>query len=164
LRFQYVQRKSVGDRLPRWHRKRFTSVGELIDDKFELSQVRIFDLATSTNAPSHELRGHRQRVFNTVWSPLLPHTLASGSDDKTIRVWDTTTQTSVVFEGHHDRVRALVWNQEVSTNRLLIEDVSLFIIHPIDPVPVNVRVVGFHDPGLGYTYCYLHQRRTGPSI
>ena len=39
-------------------------------------------------APLRALRGHGARVFNTVWSPLLPDTLASGSDDKTVRVWN----------------------------------------------------------------------------
>ncbi|SPQ97791.1 unnamed protein product (mitochondrion) [Plasmodiophora brassicae] len=75
--------------------------------------VRVFDLTLSTFNALHELRGHRERVFNTVWSPLLKDTVASGSDDKTIRIWNLSAKTSVVLEGHHDKVRALVWNTEI---------------------------------------------------
>lgn len=83
------------------------------DPKWGRRQVRVFDLRVSSKGPIHHLRGHQQRVFNTIWSPLLPDVLASGSDDKTIRVWNVGSETSSVFEGHHDRVRALLWSYEV---------------------------------------------------
>jgi len=35
----------------------------------------------------HYLSGHVARVFHTVWNPLVPGTIATGSDDKTVRVW-----------------------------------------------------------------------------
>ena len=41
-------------------------------------EVKIFD-------------GHTERVFNIVWHPHSPDILASGSNDKTIRVWNIKT-------------------------------------------------------------------------
>ena len=37
----------------------------------------------------HIMLGHTSRVFNIAWNPVTTHILASGSDDKTIRIWDT---------------------------------------------------------------------------
>ena len=59
------------------------------------------------------LRGHSAKVFNTVWSALTPHMLLSGSDDCSVRVWDTNTLTSVALQGHTMNVRALIWHSEI---------------------------------------------------
>jgi WD40 repeat protein len=46
--------------------------------------------------PVRVLTGHKKRVFNVVWSPLLPNVLASGGDDRSVVVWDVTSGTSKV--------------------------------------------------------------------
>jgi len=49
----------------------------------------VYDISLENgDALLYQLRGHSARVFHTVWSPRLANTLATGSDDKTIRVWD----------------------------------------------------------------------------
>ena len=44
-------------------------------------------MSFDASKPIAVLEGHSARVFNVVWHPVLPGVLASGSDDKTIRVW-----------------------------------------------------------------------------
>lgn len=39
-----------------------------------------------SSAPVVVLHGHKAKVFNVAWSPLLPDMLLSGSDDRTARV------------------------------------------------------------------------------
>ena len=53
------------------------------------------------------------KVFNVLWSPLLPDVLLSGSDDCSVRVWDTRSLTSRVICGHTHNVRALAWSHEI---------------------------------------------------
>jgi WD40 repeat protein len=52
--------------------------------------VRIFDVSKRDEALL-TLKGHSARVFNVAWNPLFESILASGSDDKSIRVWDIRT-------------------------------------------------------------------------
>eukprot|EP00455_Lapot_gusevi_P040938 TRINITY_DN4691_c0_g1_i4.p1 TRINITY_DN4691_c0_g1~~TRINITY_DN4691_c0_g1_i4.p1 ORF type:complete len:1101 (-),score=371.19 TRINITY_DN4691_c0_g1_i4:99-3326(-) len=75
--------------------------------------VRVFDLSQQTSMARQELRGHRARVFHTVWSPLLPNYLCSGSDDRTIIVWNIKTNEHTVLTGHTNNVRALLWHPEL---------------------------------------------------
>eukprot|EP00605_Chrysophyceae_sp_TOSAG23-4_P000471 GSChrysophyteH1.ASY1.ANO1.530.1 assembled CDS len=81
------------------------------------------------------MRGHASRVFNVLFSPLVPGLIASGSDDKTVHVWrinmddlrdsDTDSSSSQsqlvmtvteksVLHGHSMNVRAIQWNHEYS--------------------------------------------------
>ena len=60
-----------------------------------------------------KLSGHTQKVFGVLWSPLLPDVLLSGSDDTTVRVWDTRAKTNRALLGHTKNVRALHWSFEV---------------------------------------------------
>ncbi len=52
--------------------------------------VRVFDMAGKAT-PTKTLKGHTAKVFNVAWHPYFDYILASGSDDSTIRVWDTKT-------------------------------------------------------------------------
>jgi WD40 repeat protein len=77
--------------------------------------VRVFDVSTTDGRPTHTFRGHRERVFNVEWSPLLPGVLASGSDDRTIRIWSTLApgDPPKVLRGHSHNIRGLSWSWEV---------------------------------------------------
>jgi WD40 repeat protein len=88
--------------------------------------VRLSDLRTGMSAPAAELlltlSGHAERVFNVVFHPLIPGVIASGSDDRSIRVWTAGSEVSAqasgsgAFElnGHAGPVRALVWHKELA--------------------------------------------------
>lgn len=49
--------------------------------------IRVFDYSMR-DTPIFLLKGHSARVFSVSWSPLLPNTLCSGSDDTTVIVWN----------------------------------------------------------------------------
>jgi WD40 repeat protein len=91
--------------------------------------VRVFDCALHGKALVRQvLVGHTARAFVAAWSPLLPGTIASGSDDQTILIWkidmDTDLATSdakpglpvtalKMLRGHTSNIRALLWSSEV---------------------------------------------------
>ena len=62
--------------------------------------------------PSTILEGHRSWVNSVVFSPD-SKTLASGSDDNTIRLWDVSTGTEIrTLEGHTDDVESVVFSPD----------------------------------------------------
>jgi len=66
------------------------------------------------NGDGHTFRleGHTTEIDAIEWSPN-NQWLASGSADKTIRLWDTSTgEEIVVLEGHQCRVQALNWSPD----------------------------------------------------
>jgi FOG: WD40 repeat len=73
----------------------------------------VYDMSGSQEKLVGTFTGHTGRIFNVVWSPLIPNVIATGSDDKTVRVWDTRQNTSIVLSGHTNNVRAIVWNTEL---------------------------------------------------
>lgn len=75
--------------------------------------MRVFDVTRKSDCLVKQLKGHSLRVFNTAWSPLLPNMVASGSDDRAVRVWDIESERSYELTGHTENVRALVWHTEI---------------------------------------------------
>ena len=49
----------------------------------------MFDISNVSNNPIKTLEGHKERVYNVIFNQNLPNIIASGSDDKSIRIWDT---------------------------------------------------------------------------
>jgi WD40 repeat protein len=111
--------------------------GSILSTCCQDGNVRIFD-HTSAGAGTTALKcilvGHSARAFNASWSPLIKGTLASGSDDKHIIVWEVDldaikdktvsplpgqTQTTVTVSpaktltGHTANVRAITWSFEL---------------------------------------------------
>jgi len=63
----------------------------------------------------HTLRGHTGEIFRIAWSPD-GHTLASPSQDTTIRLWDTTTgELRRVLEGHSQQANSVAWSPDGRT-------------------------------------------------
>lgn len=76
--------------------------------------MRIIDMSEGHGEDEVKiLKGHSARVFNIVWHPHNKDIIASGSNDKTIRVWNVETETSIELVGHTNFVRGLVWNNEI---------------------------------------------------
>jgi len=60
----------------------------------------------------HTLRGHEDAINGIAWS-LDGRTLASGSDDKTIQLWDTETgQRTSILEGHTGSVLGVSFSSD----------------------------------------------------
>ena len=58
------------------------------------------------------LAGHTADVFAVAWSPDAKW-LASGSDDKTLKIWDTTSGNLILtLTGHTDKVFAVAWSPD----------------------------------------------------
>ena len=75
--------------------------------------VRIFAFSQGSVGAPTLLVGHAAKIFNVLWSPLLPGVLISGSDDCSVRVWDVPRGTSRAMAGHTHNVRALAWSHEL---------------------------------------------------
>ena len=61
------------------------------------------------------LEGHTERVNSVAFSPDRT-TLASGSDDATIKLWDVTTSTNIAtLEGHTNRVNPVAFSPDGTT-------------------------------------------------
>src|SRR5215216_2592849 len=60
----------------------------------------------------HVLRGHTGWIGRIAWSPDGSY-LASPSEDKTIRMWDTSSGQCVhTLEGHTDTVHSVAWSPD----------------------------------------------------
>ncbi|NJL69615.1 MAG: hypothetical protein HC894_29025, partial [Microcoleus sp. SM1_3_4] len=56
------------------------------------------------------LQGHDNHIWAVAWSPD-GQTLASGSDDRTVRLWDTNTGECLkILQGHEAWVKSVAWS------------------------------------------------------
>ena len=98
---KFVRRKTVKKNIPL---KYFYPLFRVLGD----ATVRIWDLNTET--PRYTLKGHTGWVLSIAWSPD-GKTLASGSMDKTVRLWDPKTGKSLGdgLKGHTKWITSLSW-------------------------------------------------------
>ena len=86
------------------------------------AKVRLFDVRNDSANPAKVFSGHMDKVYNVLYNPLLPKIAVSGSDDLSIRVWDTETEYQAVAvcggagvkNSHSANVRALAFVPEIS--------------------------------------------------
>jgi len=85
------------------------------------AKVRFFDISSPN--PIKVFTGHNNRVYNVIFNPNLPNLIASGSDDLSIRIWDTQREIpaaitvcggSEVKGSHTGYVRALAFLPEIT--------------------------------------------------
>jgi WD40 repeat protein len=87
--------------------------------------------------PSATLRNHKGRAFAVAWSPDGTR-LATGADDRVIRLWETATfQEVAVLSGHRDYVWSLVWSQD---GRCLISGSGDTTVRVWESEPERVRI------------------------
>lgn len=83
--------------------------------------VRLYDIANESPSPIKTFEGHTEKIYNVIFSPVLKNLAASGSDDKTIRVWRTDGDSNPmsvcggegVKNSHKQNVRALAFIPEI---------------------------------------------------
>ncbi|CAI5523758.1 unnamed protein product, partial [Closterium sp. Naga37s-1] len=78
-----------------------------VDQTIRVWQVDPSGVSNSSKHREVELRGHSESVDNLCWDPLHPDLLASASQDKSVRIWDTRSarcQQSVTLKGENINV------------------------------------------------------------
>ena len=88
------------------HLPPLTADGKLLAVGGEQKMVQVFEMATRSIL--RQYKGHSKAVHVNRWSAD-GHSLASGSDDTTVKLWDLKEagQATATFKGHTDYVRAL---------------------------------------------------------
>ena len=87
------------------------------------------DVITNT---AQTLTGHTDKITSVSWSPNDKH-IASGSGDKTVRVWDVNTGTCThILKGHTDGVTSVSWSPDGSTLVSCSCDKTIKLWHIID--------------------------------
>ncbi|PGH01542.1 hypothetical protein AJ79_07890 [Helicocarpus griseus UAMH5409] len=79
--------------------------GRVLAASDDTGTIQVFDV--NSRAILKTWREHKQPVWVTQFSPADPTALISASDDRTVRLWDLPSESSVrTFAGHGDYVRA----------------------------------------------------------
>jgi WD40 repeat protein len=88
------------------------------------------------------LYGHTLSVKSVVFSPLNDHTLASGSQDTTVRLWGTDGDELMMFQGHQGPVSAVAFSPD---GRVLAsaDDQNTVILWNLDADDLMNRACGW---------------------
>lgn len=83
--------------------------------------LRLFDFQQDTLSPVKTFEGHTAKIYNAIFSTALSNIVATGSDDRTIRIWRTDGETTPmavcggtnVKNSHSMNVRALAFIPDI---------------------------------------------------
>lgn len=132
----YEIQSNLKELLVEFRANKITSEEKLVINFVEESE---FDIKPVTRISS-SLEGHENAVLDIAFAPNNIY-LASVSGDKTLRLWDVTTETPYVkLEGHGDWVLSLSWSPDC--NFIATGDNSgLVIVWNIDEVLKNRKTI-----------------------
>eukprot|EP01132_Coremiostelium_polycephalum_P003751 gene3751-4670_t len=91
----------------------------------------ILNSSTTLSSPIAVLNGHQRGVEVIAWHPTAENILASGSADKTVRIWDTQSGTEkFVIDSFDNTVLSICWNYDGSLLATTSKDLKIRIIDP----------------------------------
>ena len=117
-------------------------VGGLEDSE---AVVWVSDIATGMNL--YMLKGHTSTVYSVAWSPDGTR-IASGSRDKTVRVWNAATGAPVLggpLEGHDQEVLCVAWSPDGTMIASGSEDMTVRIWDTSNGQPLSEPFEGHTD-------------------
>ncbi|XP_064481364.1 coronin-7-like isoform X2 [Ornithodoros turicata] len=88
-------------------------------------------LTESLTEPDFELKGHTEKVHFVKFHPTAADTLATGSHDLTVILWDLESRQEMIrLQGHTDQIFSLAWNPDGKTLATVCKDQRLRIYNP----------------------------------
>jgi WD40 repeat protein len=76
--------------------------------------LKVLDAATGAVVNLRKLEGHSKVVYTVAWSPI-ERFVATGSKDKSVRVWEAGTGAEVhVLQGHRESIWNVSWSPDGS--------------------------------------------------
>ena len=101
------------------------------------------DTSGAPPTPMAVLSGHTDRIFNIVWHPTHHDIIASGSNDRTIRIWSISKRKCLsILRGHTHCVRALTWHPALPS--VLVSGSWDGTLRMWDATGVAVQCIGDH--------------------
>jgi WD40 repeat protein len=92
------------------------------------------------STPTHILSGHKKKVDSIQFHPTAANILASGSSDKTVKIWDIETGKELFsVDNHHgDGITSISWNYNGSLLATVAKDKKIRVIDPRKNTVVSV--------------------------
>lgn len=80
------------------------------------------------------LKGHTKSVSNVQWHKTVENTLATGSVDATVRIWDVENQkATMIFTDTNDQSACVRWSPDSSRLAVMQKNKNMFVFDPRQP-------------------------------
>ncbi|GAB6023962.1 hypothetical protein CHUAL_008692 [Chamberlinius hualienensis] len=116
------------------------------DAKIRLWKIPSQGLTESLTDPHSIIAGHMEKIYFIKFHPLAKNVLASGSYDKSVRIWDLETgEEKIQLSGHTDHIFSLAWSLDGTKIATACRDNKLRIYDPRqsrEPIKVGVGPAG----------------------
>src|SRR5579883_562236 len=111
----------------------------------QLPPMQLARVSNEVGAILHIYRGHTGRVNTVAWAPD-GERIASGSDDKTVQIWDAVTGEKIsICTGHAKQVNAVAWSPDGSR---VVSGSSDAKAQVWDPAAGNKIITYYHAGGV----------------